>query len=159
MTWWEIVEGRKPFWRDRNPPAITLDQSYATIINTQTPHNFAYKPDASAEVIQETILAEQSASEFVSGRFTLNPVNRTKILDDRPSEWDVYITIPIQGVVAYATHSGVRAVQTAANIHEGIPLTNNPNVQGRPTANHLKWKGELWLSGDTVGMVVDVEAS
>lgn len=161
MSLLDVITGRLPLLKStqRKQYMRQIETDYAALINHPIPHSLQYTPQPSGDTIALAVAQEAIKSQVVSKRVTL-PINtRTKILEDRADAWDVYITIPVMGTTCYATHDGARAISTSAGIHEGIPLTNNPAVAGRPTANHLKWKGELWLSGDTDNMVVDIEAS
>jgi hypothetical protein len=156
----DVLSGKVPLFRSTSQRnAINeIETDYARLINRQTSNNYRRKPFPSDGVIAEAIQKETNPQSFVSGRFTLNPNTRTKILDSGDDQWTIYITIPGPGQTAFATHSGIRAIQTSTAIHEGVPIINNPPGQTRPGPTQLLWTGELWLSGDTPGMVVDIEA-
>jgi len=149
----------KDFFKTR-APQYDPDKHLTGIMNrTPADKNMHFSPPPSAAVTAAYQRAEDIRSVSVSGRYTLNPGIRTKILDTQGKQMDVYITVPGNGTTAYITHDPIRVLSISSGLHEGIPLSNNPSVQGRPTANWLKWIGEMWASGDTANMIIDVEAS
>lgn len=158
MGLFDILFGTTPLLKACKK-AASPEQSLVPYLNRGDGFNNQYIPRPGQGVVEFNAAAVAAKPETVSGRYTLNPGSRVKILDTGGEQWDVFITVPDNGVTAYATHDSTRILNTAISLHEGIPLTNNPNVDGRPTANVLRWRGEMWMTGDTPNMVVDVEAS
>jgi len=161
MSIYDILAGKKPLLRSTRVKQFQreIEAEFTALMNRQSANNERRLPKPLNSVMVEDQVAQDDPVITVSGRYTLNPNSRIKVLDTDGKKMNVYITVPGQGQVAYATHDPIRILSRVGGVHEGIPLTNNPNVAGRPTPNHLQWIGQMWLTGDTVNMVVDVEAS
>jgi len=161
MSIWEILRGEKPLFRSTRLKEYhnEIDTEFATLINTPVTHNFQFTPQPSGEVAAAAAAASASPPDFVSARYSLFPDKRIKILDTKGTKWDVLITVPQVGAVCYITHDPVRVLATSSKTREGTPLTNNPDVSGRPSANKIKWVGEMWASCDPAvpNTYIDVE--
>lgn len=149
MGVFDILSGKLPFWKCKGGDGMeSIEQDFVALLNM---------PTHVIRTIENAVTEKQSP--YAAGRYTLNPGVRTKILDTGERVMSIYITVPGVGAVAYASHDPIRVLSSSGGLHEGIPLTNNPAVAGRVTPNLLYWKGELYLTGDTPNMIVDVEAS
>jgi hypothetical protein len=155
----DVITGKVPLLRRKTAQVADIESQFSALINSRPGHNYQTIPRQSLTTIQYDKLAEQTRPRFVSARYTLSPKDRLRVLDTGGKEMDVYITVPGAGTTAYISHEASRIFSISTAIHEGIPVTNNPAVAGRITANHFKWRGELWITGDTTNMIVDIEAS
>lgn len=157
----DVLAGRVPLFRStqRQRDINSIESEFSSLLNSKSTVSNRYIPAPSASVAYEAETATANRPRSVSSRYTLKQAARVKVLDTEGAEWDVYITVPGQGTTAFASHDATRVITSSAGLHEGIPLVSNPALSTRITPNHLKWKGEMWLSGDTDNMVVDVEAS
>src|SRR6267142_2961148 len=138
----DVLSGKKPLFKSCKPTS-SLESRLSVLLNSQSAHNQQYIPAPSANTERYNESAAMRKPASVSGRYTLNTSTRTKILDTDGAQWDVFITVPGVGTTAYASHDAIRILNSSGGLHEGIPLTPNPNSLGVIGPNVLKWRGEM----------------